>query len=67
MTYKGLSADEAAREVIFEQIESLDASGGIIVLDHKGYAAMEFNTSAMFRAYGNSAGERVVKIFPNAP
>lgn len=67
MTYRGLSADEAAREVIFEQIESLGAGGGIIVLDHQGYAAMEFNTSAMFRAYGNSAGDRVVKIFPNAP
>jgi L-asparaginase / beta-aspartyl-peptidase len=67
MTYMGLSADEAAREVIFEQIESLGAGGGIIVLDHQGYAAMEFNTSAMFRAYGNSAGDRVVKIFPDAP
>ena len=67
MTYNGLTADEAAREVIFEQINSLGASGGIIVLDHQGFAAMEFNTSAMFRAYGNSAGERVVKIFPDAP
>ncbi len=67
MTYRDFSAHEAAREVIFEQLESLGAGGGIIVLDHQGHAAMEFNTSAMFRAYGNSAGERVVKIFPDAP
>jgi L-asparaginase / beta-aspartyl-peptidase len=67
MTYKDLSADEAARKVIFEQVGSMGAGGGIIVLDHHGYAAMEFNTTAMFRAYGNSAGERVVKIFPDAP
>jgi len=25
---------------------------------------MEFNTSAMFRAYGNSAGTHYVAIFP---
>jgi L-asparaginase / beta-aspartyl-peptidase len=67
MEYKEYSAEVAAREVIFEQVEALGASGGIIVLDHHGEAAMVFNTSAMFRAYGNSNGDRTVKIFPDAP
>jgi L-asparaginase / beta-aspartyl-peptidase len=67
MEYKDYSAEEAAREVIFNQLEPMGAKGGIIVLDHEGRAAMEFNTSAMFRAYGNSTGTRVVRIFPDAP
>lgn len=64
MQYKGLTVQEAAREVIYGQIDKMGARGGIICLDSLGNVAMEFNTSAMFRAYGNSAGERIVKIFP---
>jgi beta-aspartyl-peptidase (threonine type) len=63
MEYKGYSVEEAAREVIFEQIGGMGALGGIICLDRYGRVAMEFNTSAMFRAYGNSEDERIVKIF----
>jgi len=65
MQYKQLDVNDAAREVIFGQIDSMGAKGGIICLDSHGHVAMEFNTSAMFRAYGNAAGERVVKIFPD--
>ncbi|MEX0982547.1 MAG: isoaspartyl peptidase/L-asparaginase [Bacteroidales bacterium] len=67
MEYKGYTVEQAARKVIFEQVEALGASGGIIALNQHGQAAMVFNTSAMFRAYGNSAGNRTVKIFPDAP
>ena len=63
MEYKYYSVEQAAKEVIFEQLKPFDAKGGIICLDSKGHVAMEFNTSAMFRAYGNSAGEKVVAIF----
>lgn len=63
MEYKNYSVDQAAKEVIFEQLKPFDAKGGIICLDAKGHVAMEFNTSAMFRAYGNSAGDKIVKIF----
>ena len=64
--YRGHTAEEAAREVIFNQLKPFDAKGGIIILDHKGNVAMEFNTSAMFRAYGNSAGDTYVGIFPDS-
>ena len=67
MEYKDYTAEEAAMEVIFEQVKALGASGGIIVLDQKGQAAMVFNTSSMFRAYGNSAGDQIIKIFSAAP
>lgn len=64
MEYKGLTVNEAANEVIYSQIDGMGARGGIICLDAGGNVAMEFNTSAMFRAYGNSAGEQIVRIFP---
>ncbi|MEX0986373.1 MAG: isoaspartyl peptidase/L-asparaginase [Bacteroidales bacterium] len=64
MEYKNYTAEEAAREVIYKQLKPFGANGGIIVLDSYGNAAMDFNTSAMFRAYGNSTGEKIVKIFP---
>jgi beta-aspartyl-peptidase (threonine type) len=37
--------------------------GGVICLDKYGRPAMVTNTSGMFRAYGNSEGERMVAIF----
>jgi beta-aspartyl-peptidase (threonine type) len=65
MEYRDYTVQEAAREVVHEQLKPFDAKGGIICLDKNGTVAMEFNTSAMFRAYGNSAGEKLVKIFPD--
>jgi beta-aspartyl-peptidase (threonine type) len=64
MEYKGYTVEQAAREVVFEQIGGMGALGGIICLDKVGRVAMEFNTTAMFRAYGNADGDRIVKIFP---
>jgi len=64
MEYKDYSVEEAAQEVIHQQIEGMGALGGVIALDKYGRVAMEFNTSAMFRAYGNSDGAQLVKIFP---
>ncbi len=63
MDYQGMSVEEAAQDVIFRQLKPFDAKGGIICLDPMGNVAMEFNTSAMFRAYGNSDGDEIVKIF----
>lgn len=63
MEYKGLSVEAAAQHIMYEELKRFDAKGGIICLDPSGHVAMEFNTSAMFRAYGNSDGERIVKIF----
>ncbi len=64
MEYKGLSVQDAAKEVIHTQVEGMGAGGGIICLDKYGSVAMDFNTSAMFRGYANSDGEKMVAIFP---
>jgi len=63
MEYKNMSVEGAASEVIYKKLEPAGGYGGVICLDNLGNYAMEFNTSAMFRAYGNSKGEIIIKIF----
>ena len=48
---------------IIEKLRSIGADGGVIVLDSEGNVAMTFNTPAMARAYKNSKGEQLVKIY----
>ncbi len=50
MEYKGLSLDEAAKEVIQKKVPELGGDGGIIAVDKKGNIALEFNTAGMYRA-----------------
>ncbi len=63
MEYKGYDVETAAREVVEKKLVEVGGSGGVICLDHFGRVAMITNTSGMFRAYGNSEGERIVAIF----
>tara|TARA_B100000073_G_scaffold39962_2_gene29949 strand:- start:3355 stop:4308 length:954 start_codon:yes stop_codon:yes gene_type:complete len=60
--YKSKDVNEAA-EIVIENLKSIGADGGVIVLDAEGNAAMTFNTPAMARAYKNSKGEELVKIY----
>lgn len=61
--YKKLSAKDAIKEVIHNQINNLGGEGGMIVLDNKGNIAWDFNTKGMFRAYKKSTGETETKFF----
>ncbi|MEG9327594.1 isoaspartyl peptidase/L-asparaginase [Salinimicrobium catena] len=63
MEYKGLSLQEAAREVIQEKIPTLGGDGGIVAIDHEGNVAMEFNTAGMYRAKMNKDGELEIGIY----
>lgn len=63
MEYKAYDVESAAREVVEEKLVKAGGSGGVICLDHNGFAAMITNTSGMFRAYGNSAGDKIVAVF----
>jgi beta-aspartyl-peptidase (threonine type) len=67
MEYEGLDVESAARLVVEGKLAVSGGSGGVICLDRCGRAAMVTNTSGMFRAYGNSEGERIVAIFRDAP
>jgi beta-aspartyl-peptidase (threonine type) len=63
MEYKGLSVQEAAKEVIQKKLPDLGGTGGIVAIDNKGEVALEFNTAGMYRAHMNSKGELVIKIY----
>lgn len=63
MEYKGLSLQEAAREVIQNKIPALGGDGGIVAIDHEGNVAMEFNTAGMYRARMNSKGDLQLGIY----
>ncbi|APG60722.1 isoaspartyl peptidase/L-asparaginase family protein [Christiangramia salexigens] len=63
MEYKGLSLQEAAREVIQKKIPELGGNGGIIAIDHNGNVAMEFNTAGMYRAKMNKEGELEIGLY----
>jgi beta-aspartyl-peptidase (threonine type) len=61
--YKGQALNDAAREVINGKLKEQQANGGIIAIDKDGNVVMEFNTTAMFRGYTSSNGEKGVWIF----
>lgn len=65
MEYKGLSLEEAAREVIQEKVPALGGDGGIVAIDKDGNMVAEFNTAGMYRASMNSKGEMMIGIYKN--
>lgn len=67
MEYKGYDVEQAAREVVEGTLFEVGGEGGVICLDRFGRPAMVTNTTGMFRAYGNSEGERMVAIFKEDP
>jgi beta-aspartyl-peptidase (threonine type) len=63
MEYQEMGVEEAATEVVMHKLAEAGGEGGVICLDRFGRAAMVTNTTGMYRAYGNSEGERMVAIF----
>jgi beta-aspartyl-peptidase (threonine type) len=60
--YRGLSLEQAARELIHEKLPQLGGDGGVIAIDGQGRIAMDFNTSGMFRGARDSNGLRVIGV-----
>lgn len=63
MEYKGMSLQDAAKEVIQKKVPVLGGDGGIVAIDKDGNVAMEFNTAGMYRATMNSKGELKIGIY----
>ncbi len=63
MEYKGMSVKDAAETVVMDKLVKIGGDGGVIAIDKDGNMAMPFNTSGMYRAYIDSAGNPVVKIY----
>jgi len=67
MEYKGLTLEEAAKEVIFNKLLPAGGTGGVIAVDKNGNYTMTFNTSGMFRGVATSDGDHKVAIFGHSP
>ena len=63
MDYKGLTLQEAAREVIQKKVPDLGGDGGIIAVDKNGNMVMEFNTEGMYRASMDASGKLNIGIY----
>lgn len=63
MEYKGLSLQEAAKEVIQKKVPAMGGDGGIVAIDRQGNVSMEFNTEGMYRAHMNADGELYIGIY----
>lgn len=63
MEYKGLSLEEAAKEVINNRILQIGGDGGLIAVDSKGNVTLPFNTEGMYRGYKTSSGLEEVSIY----
>ena len=63
MEYRGLTVEQAAREVVMQKLVDLGGEGGVIAVDGKGAVALEFNSAGMYRGAIDAQGRRQVAIF----
>jgi beta-aspartyl-peptidase (threonine type) len=59
----GVSAAQAAHDVVHGRLKEIGGDGGVIVVDKDGAIALEFNTEGMFRGARDSGGRREVAIY----
>jgi beta-aspartyl-peptidase (threonine type) len=67
MEYKGMTLDQAAREVVKDKLVKAGGTGGVISVDRKGEISMPFNTEGMYRGFKTSEGSKGVYIFADEP
>ena len=63
VVYKGLSLEEAVREVVHVRLPPLDGDGGLIAVDGSGRIVMDFNCSGMYRGHVDASGGMHTAIF----
>ncbi|MCK0108461.1 isoaspartyl peptidase/L-asparaginase [Flavobacteriaceae bacterium S0825] len=63
MEHKGMSLEDAAKEVIQKRVLEINGDGGLIAVDAQGNIAMPFNTEGMYRAFKTSKGEKGISIY----
>ena len=60
---QGKSLQQAADEVVMEQLVEMGGDGGIIALDREGNISLTFNTPGMYRASVDANGEVFIGIY----
>ena len=63
MQYKNMRLEDALKQVIHVEIDTLGGDGGLIALDKDGNIAWDFNTAGMYRGYRKSNAEKVIKFY----
>jgi len=63
MRYKSESLEQAAHEVVMDELVAQHGDGGVIALDKDGHFALPFNTEGMYRGYVGPDGQIVIKIY----
>jgi beta-aspartyl-peptidase (threonine type) len=64
MTYKNLSVQEAASEVVMNKLAKTEPEcGGLIALGKEGEASLVFNTTGMYRAWLDAEGQVHCRIY----
>lgn len=63
MELKGMSLEDAAKEMIHKKLPALGGDGGLVGIDKEGNITMQFCTPGMYRGYINKKGEMVIKIY----
>ncbi len=56
--YRGVSVEEAAREVVMDELVKAGGDGGIIAMDADGHVTMTFNSKSMYRGTIDADGPR---------
>ncbi len=62
MRYRGMGVEEAASEVVMNQLVRLGGSGGVIAIARDGTIAMPFNSEGMLRGAMDSRGRLVTGL-----
>ncbi|GAC1586923.1 MAG: isoaspartyl peptidase/L-asparaginase [Ginsengibacter sp.] len=63
MEYKGLSLEDACKDVVLVKLVKMHGEGGLIGMDADGNEAMIFNSAGMYRGVKNSDGKNIVAIY----
>jgi beta-aspartyl-peptidase (threonine type) len=61
--HRGVTLEEAVRELLHEILSGLGGDGGLIAIDHAGRIVMDFSTEGMFRGARDSNGRRDLAIY----
>jgi beta-aspartyl-peptidase (threonine type) len=63
MRYMGVSLEEAAHGVVYEELPRIDGRGGLVAVDAHGNVSMPFNTEGMYRGFIRAGQAPVVAIY----
>lgn len=61
--FRGLSLEDAAREMLRTILPGLGGTGGIIAVNVSGQVVMDFSSEGMFRGARDATGRREVAIY----